>query len=297
MWVGSINSTDNIYFYNGTTIQQLTFSEKNLSPSLSNGEAVWMGKDANNINQVMHYKNGQISQLTFGSNPVDAPKIHNGIIVWREYTGIGYHVKVYDGQSIQTLTQQAGNNFDVSVHNQHIVWTSTNQVMLAKPVTDQEVGELEIRYKNQNNDGPDSNMIKPLIRLANLSDNALKMKDYSFRYWYSNETAPAEQITNIFFVQNESNWQSPCYYPYDCIKTSRGEENGHSYVQVEFKNAAGELAPNKAFRVELGINAANWQNYNQANDYSYAPPTQDLLRWEKITVYNKGTLVFGTEPN
>jgi hypothetical protein len=44
------------------------------------------------------------------------------------------------------------------------------------------------------------------------------------------------------------------------------------------------------------MNKSDWQNFNEANDYSYDGTKTSFADWNKVTLYRNGTLVWGVEP-
>jgi cellulose 1,4-beta-cellobiosidase len=79
---------------------------------------------------------------------------------------------------------------------------------------------------------------------------------------------------------------------------SPARTNANVYLELGF--TGGTLAPGaQTGPMQLRLNNANWSNYTESNDYSYAvggaPPTS-FVDWSRVTIYVNGVLVWGTEP-
>jgi len=48
--------------------------------------------------------------------------------------------------------------------------------------------------------------------------------------------------------------------------------------------------------IQLRISKADWSNFNEANDYSYNPTKTAYANWDHVTLYQTGTLDWGTTP-
>jgi hypothetical protein len=69
-----------------------------------------------------------------------------------------------------------------------------------------------------------------------------------------------------------------------------------TYLEVGFSSNAGYLAAGDYLDMYLRINKADWSNYAEANDYSYDGAKTVMTRWNRITLYRNGNLVWGVEP-
>jgi hypothetical protein len=67
-----------------------------------------------------------------------------------------------------------------------------------------------------------------------------------------------------------------------------------AYLQLGF--SSGTLAAGGSTGgIMVGVNKTDWSFFNEAGDYSYGTGT-DYAGSTKVTVYQNGTLIWGTEP-
>jgi hypothetical protein len=70
-----------------------------------------------------------------------------------------------------------------------------------------------------------------------------------------------------------------------------------TYLEVGFSGNAGYLTAGSQLEMFLRVNKADWSNYAEANDYSYDGANTVFTRWDHITLYRNGSLVWGVEPS
>lgn len=74
-------------------------------------------------------------------------------------------------------------------------------------------------------------------------------------------------------------------------------DKANRYVLVTFSSGAGSLQPGaETGEVQVRIHAGDWSNVNETNDYSYGANVTSYTNWDKITVHDKGKLIWGVEP-
>jgi endo-1,4-beta-xylanase len=79
------------------------------------------------------------------------------------------------------------------------------------------------------------------------------------------------------------------------VLISQPRTNADAYLLVGF--TSGSLAPGASIGdSQLRFNKTDWAMFDETNDYSWAPPTGAYADTTKVTVYQNGSLVWGTEP-
>lgn len=70
------------------------------------------------------------------------------------------------------------------------------------------------------------------------------------------------------------------------------------YLQITFGSGAGSLAAGASSGdMQLRMWRADWQNINQANDYSFNAADTSYTAWNQVTAFENGNLVWGVEPD
>jgi predicted ribosomally synthesized peptide with SipW-like signal peptide len=154
---------------------------------------------------------------------------------------------------------------------------------------------LKAVYRNNTPAFPRDNALTPWLRVNNTSSGGLSLAQTVVRYWFTKD-APSDTVVNVY-----------CDYAWlDCTPTgnvtvrtvavSPTRPKADMYVEVGFKSTAGTLAAGgTTYDIQLRIHKGDWSNFDETNDYSYTTDSA-FVEAPKITVYYKGTLVWGTEP-
>lgn len=81
-------------------------------------------------------------------------------------------------------------------------------------------------------------------------------------------------------------------------KLAKPEPGADHYIEVAFEGG-DSLAPGAATnQIQVRANWPNYTvNYDETNDYSWNGAITTFTDWRKVTVYQNGVLVWGTEPD
>lgn len=173
-----------------------------------------------------------------------------------------------------------------------VAGTFTGRVHLSKALNT----GLEVGYSLGDFGSPNDNNLKPRIRLINNTPEDIPLGQLKIRYWYTidsdqsqtfncdHTTAPGGcgGLTNSFVR-----------LPYDNTNRTAASD---TYLEVGFANNVGYLVAGSQFDMYLRINKMDWSNYAETNDYSYDGAAAGMTRWDHISVYRNGSLVWGVEP-
>ena len=136
-----------------------------------------------------------------------------------------------------------------------------------------------------------TNGIRPLVRIVNTGSVAVDLSKVTIRYWFTKDGATSQnywcdwaQIGNSHLVSS--------------FVAVSGRTDADNYLQLGFKASAGSLAAGmNTGEIQSRFSKGDWQNYNQANDWSYdAAFGSNYADAPRVTVYYAGTRVWGTEP-
>lgn len=154
---------------------------------------------------------------------------------------------------------------------------------------------LKLQYKNnQTNQFGD---IRPHMILFNDGDITLNFTDITIRYWFESDP-PGLDVYNTDWAQIGT----------ASVIGNFGSVGSERYLEVGFTAAAeipgwkGGTGPNNfpngtdSGEIQSRINDDGFGNYDQSLHYSWDPAFTAFADYQKITVYHKGNLIWGTPP-
>ncbi|WP_051336350.1 PKD domain-containing protein [Aquimarina latercula] len=144
--------------------------------------------------------------------------------------------------------------------------------------------DFSLEYRD-NSSGVSTSELKPVFQIVSESSESHSLKDFKIRYWYTPEHNQAMNF-NIDYsavVGTVGSFDSSL------------EEN---YIEIGFSVSSGNLNPNsKSGQIQTRLHHSGFQTHNQNNDYSYDAGKTSLKPHVLTTLYYKGELVWGLEPN
>lgn len=141
--------------------------------------------------------------------------------------------------------------------------------------------DLSIQYDCASTSSSTS-QIKPDILLVNGGNSSVSLSNLKVRYWFTKDGRTASYSERYATFGNEN------------MNGSFGSKNGVDYLELSFTSGAGSIAANDDEKVKVTINGNG--NFNQSNDYSFNGSITTFQEYNKITLYQNGTLVWGVEP-
>ncbi len=135
------------------------------------------------------------------------------------------------------------------------------------------------------------NQIMPDLKLADVGHSSIDLSTITIRYWYTSDTQQPQQ----FWCDYAAIGCSMISGKFVSLTLPRTKAD--SYLQISFAPGVTALTPGSdSGAIQLRFNKANWSNYDESNAYSYPGSVTTYILATHITVYYKGTLVWGTEP-
>jgi len=204
-------------------------------------------------------------------NSVEIAKVNNGT----SYTDTGllpdtiytYEVAAYDfannvSQKSQAVSTKAGENINTAIKLQ--------------------------MYNTKTKES--SNTIYPRYKIFNIGNVPVNLADIKVRYYY---TINGEKGQNFW-----CDWSNIGGSNVVGIfkKMSEKKKGADTYLEIGFKNEAGILEPGNSIELHCRIAKTDWTDYDQADDYSFDSNDKGYTDWNKVTVYNSSTLIWGNEP-
>lgn len=224
---------------------------------------------------------------------------------WGSVTGaISYNVKratVSGGPFTTIATSTAANYIDTSALNGTTYYyvvsavnaagegansSSVSATPTAPPVTPQ--GNLVLQYRAGDTNATD-NQIKPQFNIKNNGTTAINLSDVKIRYYFTKDG-----------TNSVSAWIDWAQIGGSNIVTTFGSASGtnaDTYVELSFTAGAGSIpAGGQTGDIQLRMSKSDWSNFNEANDYSFDSTKTSYTDWNKVTLYQGSSLVWGIEP-
>lgn len=165
--------------------------------------------------------------------------------------------------------------------------------------------------QSETTDNATDNNLVVHVRLENRSTRTIPVSVLTIRYWYTVDAAPPAttdyQVTELNYA-DISRLDSATHVKFSFAKMATPQTGADHYIEIGF-DGPYQLAPepNPPAHDPNGVGSTNqiefrthwndWKNYNEANDYSYDPTKTSYADANKVTVYQNGVLIWGTEPD
>jgi fibronectin type 3 domain-containing protein len=225
---------------------------------------------------------------------------------WSASTGAtSYNVKrtAVSGGAFTTIANVTGTSFtDSGLTNgttYYYVVTAVNSagesgnspIASATPAGSTTPSSLVVQYK-LNNSNANDNTIYATFNIKNTGTTAVNMSDLKLRYYITKDTTSASLNFWTDWAQVGSNTVSGSFGSVSPTKT-----NADTYLEISFSSAAGSIAPgSQSGEIQIRIAKNDWSNFSESNDYSFDGTKSSFADWNKVTLYQSGSLVWGIEP-
>ena len=151
---------------------------------------------------------------------------------------------------------------------------------------------LKVQYMAADIDAT-GQVVKPHFKVFNNGTSAVALSSLTIRYWYALDPPVAAESTQCDFAQLGCNNITLSNVALSPVRTTADH-----YFQVAFASTAGNLAAGaNTGEIQVWFHKDDWSNYVQVNDYSFDATKTAYADWGRVTLYENGTLVWGTEPD
>ena len=130
--------------------------------------------------------------------------------------------------------------------------------------------------------------IAPWFQIVNTGGSAVNLNTIKLRYWYTADATNPSQVFNCDWAQ------IGCTAVTGVFGTTNGGATADSYLEIGF--TSGSVAAGSSSEIETRFHKSDWSNYTQTNDYSFDATKTAYADWTRVTLYENGSLIWGTEP-
>ena len=129
------------------------------------------------------------------------------------------------------------------------------------------------------------------MQIYNDGDTDVAMKDLSLRYWYADDSGKPQNYWCDWAKVGQQNATGRF------VTLLKPRPGAACCLELTFDAAAGNLAANASSgEIQCRLARNDWSNYNQADDYSFNAEAKDWTDQPRISLYQRGKLVWGQEP-
>ena len=133
--------------------------------------------------------------------------------------------------------------------------------------------------------------IDPWLEVVNTGSSPLALNSVTLRYYFTADTTGSYTFQCAWAVPGCANLTGTVVAMADPTPTA------DHYLQITFGPGAGTLQPGaNSGDLQLRLYRSDWQNVNQANDYSFNASDSAYTAWNQVTGYVGGNLAWGLEP-
>jgi hypothetical protein len=165
-------------------------------------------------------------------------------------------------------------------------------VAQAATVTPAVTGPTKVQDRSHDNDNPD-NTLYALYQIINTGTSSVSLSSLTMRYWFTNENANDPLEFDCDWAQISCSNVSGRF-----VVLSKPLSKANTYLEISFKAGAGSVAAGRGSgEIQTRVHHVNWSNFNTTESYSFISDESFVYKdTQTVTLYQNGSLIWGTEP-
>jgi len=149
-------------------------------------------------------------------------------------------------------------------------------------------GSLVAQYKVNNANATD-NQITATFNIKNTGTSAVSLSGVKLRYYFTKDSS-ASLNAYVDYAQIGTSSVSGSF-------GNASGTNADTYLELSFSASAGSIpAGGQTGDIQIRVAKSDWSNFNENNDYSFDGTKTSFVDWNKITLLQSGTIVWGVAP-
>ncbi|WEK54903.1 MAG: cellulose binding domain-containing protein [Candidatus Cohnella colombiensis] len=213
--------------------------------------------------------------------------------VKRATTSGGPYTNVATGVTATSYTNTGltnGTTYYYVVSASNSAGSSGNSVQVSATPQATVASNLTVQYKT-NSSSATANQIMAQFNIKNSGTSAVSMSTLKLRYYFTKDSSSALSFWSDYAQIGSGNVQGTF------VTMSTPKTTADTYLEISFATGAGSIAANgQSGEIQSRFAKTDWSNFTLTNDYSYDGTKTAFVDWSKVTLYQNGTLVWGTEP-
>jgi predicted carbohydrate-binding protein with CBM5 and CBM33 domain len=149
---------------------------------------------------------------------------------------------------------------------------------------------LKLHYRAADTNTGD-NQIKPHFTIVNTGGTSVSLSELRIRYYFTKEGSANMAFWCDYAVRGCANLSG------GFAALTPAKPNADTYLEVSFAAGAGSIAPGQTSgEIQIRLSKSDWSNFNESDDYSFDATKLSFTDWNRIALFQNGTLVWGVLP-
>jgi hypothetical protein len=158
------------------------------------------------------------------------------------------------------------------------------------------IGDLKVQYRTSS--PPKDQELKPVFNVINSGTKVIPLADLTIRYFYTVDGTPSGTDYQSLVIDYAAANMGGTTVKLSFAPYTPPQTGADTYIEVGFSGTNTLGAGQSTGDIQTRINWKNYtQSYDETNDYSYDGTKTTFVDWPKATLYQRGVLIWGREPD